>query len=162
MRGTTAWQPLETNAPPHAIEGYASQTSVAPGETLQLHVSTRPGAKYQVQIFRLGWYGGQGGRLVTCVPACAKPSKAGRPGQLVAPDPTTNGMVRGRWPVTDRIRIPSTWASGYYIAKLVLDQKGTWPSLGRSSVVPFIVRRSQQARPSTVLVVSSTNTEQAY
>ena len=161
LRGTMAWQPLEATAPLHAIEGYASQTSVAPGQTLQLHVSTRPAAKYQVQIFRLGWYGGQGGRLVTCAPACSARTKAGRPGQLVAPNPTT-GMVRVRWSVTDKIRIPSNWASGYYIAKLVLDQKGPWPSLGRSAVVPFILRRPQQARASTVLVVSSTNTEQAY
>ena len=160
IRGTTAWQPLESNAGLHAIEGYAGQASVAPGQTLTLRVSTRPAAPYQVQIFRLGWYGGLGGRLLTCLPSCTK-TAAGRPGALVAPHPTT-GMVRVRWPVTQRLRIPAAWVSGYYIAKLVLDQRGRWPNLGRSSVIPFIVRQAPSARPSKILVVHSTNTDQAY
>jgi hypothetical protein len=160
LRGTTAWEPLEPNAPPHAIEGYASQTSVAPGERLLLRVSTRPAARYQVQIFRLGWCGGLGGRLIACLPACTK-SAAGRPRPLTTPEPVT-GRVRVNWPVTQKIRIPASWASGYYVAKLVLDQRGRWPNLGRSAVVPFIVRRATGARPSTILVVSATATEQAY
>lgn len=159
-RGTTAWQPLEPRVRPNELEGYASQTSVAPGETLKLHVSTRPAARYQVQIYRLGWYRGLGGRLVACLPTCGR-TPLGRPGPLVPPDPTT-GTVRLDWPVTQRLRIPRSWVTGYYIAKLVLDEKGRWPNLGRSAVVPFVVRRAANARSSRILVVNSINTEQAY
>ena len=78
QRGSRDWEPLEPNGHKGEIEGYASQVSVSPGGLLQLHVSTRPAARYQVQVLRLGWYGGQGGRFVTCLPSCQKYLK-GRP-----------------------------------------------------------------------------------
>ena len=66
LPGTSSWG--NGDRQDSAIQGYASETSVEPGETLHLHVSS-PG-DYRVEIFRLGWYGGVGGRLVTCLPAC--------------------------------------------------------------------------------------------
>ena len=61
----SAWLP--TAAPLHAVEGYTSESSVAPGEALELHVSTSPAEDYRVEIYRLGWYDGDGGRLVGCL-----------------------------------------------------------------------------------------------
>src|SRR5688572_6068345 len=46
------------------IEGYCSQTSVKPGETIAFHVSTNPTSKFTLDIYRTGYYGGDGGRLV--------------------------------------------------------------------------------------------------
>lgn len=159
-RGLVDWQPLEPNGPRHGIEGYASQASVSPGEILQLRVSTRPAARYQVQIFRLGWYGGVGGRLLACLPACPK-SAAGRPQRLRTPDSDT-GLVEAAWPVSHRFRIPESWVSGYYVAKLVLATRpADWPRMGKSAVIPFVVKERAGAR-SRILVVSSVNTEQAY
>ena len=43
-----------------AIEGYASEASALPGDTLQFHVSTSPAAPYRIELYRLGWYGGAG------------------------------------------------------------------------------------------------------
>src|SRR5438552_3342205 len=40
------------------IEGYCSQQSVEAGDTLQFMVSTAPPARFQVEIFRTGYYGG--------------------------------------------------------------------------------------------------------
>ena len=62
----SAWLP--TAAPLHAVEGYTSESSVAPGEALELHVSTSPAEDYRVEIYRLGWYGGDGARLVAGSP----------------------------------------------------------------------------------------------
>ena len=66
--GTPGWE-----IPPGAgtvITGYASEISVAPGQSLYLHVAAPPGSRYRVLVYRLGWYRGAGGRLITCVPGC--------------------------------------------------------------------------------------------
>src|SRR3954453_18477424 len=66
--GSPSWQyPLASAG---AIEGYSSVTSVRPGAMLRLHVSTRPAERYRVEVYRLGWYGGAGARLVLCAPEC--------------------------------------------------------------------------------------------
>ena len=46
------------------IEAYASHTSGKAGETLDVHVSTYPVNKYSVGIYRMGYYGGAGARLM--------------------------------------------------------------------------------------------------
>src|SRR5689334_18953763 len=46
------------------IEGYFSRSSVRPGETITLHVSTNPVSKFAVDLYRMGYYGGAGARLV--------------------------------------------------------------------------------------------------
>ncbi|MBL9081779.1 MAG: hypothetical protein JNK76_08240, partial [Planctomycetales bacterium] len=46
------------------IEGYCSKQSVAAGERLDIFVSTNPPVKFQIEIFRTGYYGGKGARLV--------------------------------------------------------------------------------------------------
>ena len=51
------------------IEGYCSKTSVKAGETLEIKVSTSPPSKYTLDIYRLGYYGGKGGRLIERLPA---------------------------------------------------------------------------------------------
>ena len=37
------------------------------GETLKIYVSTDPVTKYKIDIFRMGYYGGKGARLVKSV-----------------------------------------------------------------------------------------------
>src|SRR5262245_43247164 len=47
------------------IEGYCSHQSVQAGETLQIMVSTSPAARFKIEVFRTGYYGGRGARLMT-------------------------------------------------------------------------------------------------
>src|SRR6476661_3929325 len=68
LQGTTRWDLTPPSRP--AIEGYASEASVAPGDTIHLHVRAPAADRYRVLVYRLGWYGGDGGRLVTCIPGC--------------------------------------------------------------------------------------------
>ena len=134
-----------------AISGYGSESSVGPGETLHLHVSSA--ADYRVEIFRLGWYSGAGARLVSCLPGCG----AFRSGQAYgAPPPAPGtGELRLSWPVTDTVLVPVDWVSGYYLARLV-------PSNGDApGTVPFVVRETGD-RPSPILVEVPVNTWQAY
>src|SRR4051812_22427236 len=46
------------------IEGYCSETSVKAGERLSFHVSTNPASPFRMEIYRMGFYGGAGGRLM--------------------------------------------------------------------------------------------------
>jgi hypothetical protein len=76
----------------HAVEGYASELALAPGDTLQLHVSTDPAAPYRIEVYRLGWYGGRGARLVACVPSDCAASEPGAP----QPVPARRGAATSR------------------------------------------------------------------
>jgi hypothetical protein len=142
-------------APGGAIQGYASEVSVQGGDRLELHVSTAPAASYRVEIYRLGWYGGLGGRLMACLPADC----SGEQGQAQAtPAPAADGYLDAGWPVTDRLTVPPQWVSGYYLAVLRLE---SGPDAGAGAWVPFVVQAPEKQQ-SAVLVVAAVNTWQAY
>lgn len=139
----------------HQLEGYLSADSVAPGDELQFHISTNPSARYRIDLFRLGWYGGAGARLVQCLPSCTS-DELGQPRPIGTPD--QRGVLAETWPVTDVVRVPDAWVSGLYLARLALTPE-TGPV--RAAWVPFVVR-STDPRPSAVLVQLPTATWQAY
>jgi hypothetical protein len=146
--GATSWR--IRLLPQHVLEGYASEVSVAPGDTLHLHVSSSAGLRYRVRVYRIGWYGGMGGRLMPCLP-CRPHTATAQP--RPAPDPAT-GYLRLQWPVTDAVPIGTAWVSGYYLAELVaLNGRGSW--------IPFVVR-APASRRSAILVQAAVNTWEAY
>jgi hypothetical protein len=156
LPGTPGWQiPADAGT---FIRGYASETSVAPGQSFHLHVSAPPGSRYRVLVYRLGWYGGVGGRLIACVPGCGGGRAAIAQPPPTAPDPTT-GLFRVPWRVTDDVEIPADAVSGYYEAKLEI---ASGAHAGAVGSVPLIVRQSPAARPSAVLVQVPVNTWEAY
>ena len=82
--GTTDWQLQNPSGDNEGsqIEGYASATSVNRGANISFFVRTT-GTSYTIAIYRLGWYGGLGGRLEVApksFPAISQP--------LPTPDPT--------------------------------------------------------------------------
>ncbi|MDR2985032.1 MAG: hypothetical protein LBV34_09340, partial [Nocardiopsaceae bacterium] len=154
--GTPGWEiPADTGT---VITGYASETSVAPGQSFQLHVAAPADSRYRVLVYRLGWYQGVGGRLITCVPGC-RSSKA----TIAQPAPTApasaTGLFRAPWRVTDRVEIPSDAVSGYYEAKLEIVGGAQAGAVGS---IPLIVRQSPAAPASAVLVQVPVNTWEAY
>ena len=58
-RGALAAHVTYTHPP---IDGYADATSVFPGGEIDFHVNVAQPGRYRVEIVRLGWYGGSGGR----------------------------------------------------------------------------------------------------
>ena len=154
--GTPGWEiPADAGK---VITGYASETSVAPGQGFRLHVAAPPGSRYRVLVYRLGWYHGIGGRLVMCVPGCRSSHVA-----IAQPPPTTPGSVTGlfraHWRVTDRVEIPPDAVSGYYEAKLEIVGGAHAGAVGN---VPLIVRQNPAAPASAVLVQVPVNTWEAY
>lgn len=141
------WQ-LSRPATAGEIEGYASPPSVAPGESLSLHVSTRS-RRFDTRIYRLGWYQGSGARLfleLRSTPGGPRP----------APQPRAeDGLVACGWPVSLKFRVGDDWPSGAYLAQL--------SGAGKQTFVPFVVRepRAGRRRAPYVLMLN-TLTWQAY
>jgi N,N-dimethylformamidase beta subunit-like, C-terminal len=128
------------------IEGYCSRTSIRAGERLKIMVSTNPSSPFVLDIFRLGFYGGNGGRLMRQFG-----SLAGR----VQPDPETGHqrLRECRWDPAVEFVIPNDWPSGVYLGKLTAEREGL------QSYVIFIVRDD---RPCDFLFQCSDATWLAY
>jgi hypothetical protein len=149
--GTTAWR-LSSTARAREIEGYASKVSVNRGESIDLFVSTSD-PEYTIEIFRMGWYAGAGGRRMT-----GAIRRTGIRQPTPEPLPVT-GMIECRWTDPYRLQIPASsdatdWMSGFYVGKLT-----AIPS-GRQTYLIFVVRDA--ARSADLLFQSSVTTYQAY
>jgi len=131
--------------------------SVAPGDDVHSHVSTRPATRYRIEIFRLGWYHGREGRRLACLPKC-RTDEQGTAQPLPPPSSDRAVPVRVGWAVTDVIRVRRRWLSGYYEARFVLT---SGDEAGRGSETYFVVR-APRAQRSQILVQVPVNTWQAY
>jgi hypothetical protein len=133
------------------IEGYCSKQSVAAGETLDIKVSTDPPVRFKIEIFRTGYYGGRGARLMTTLgPFQGK----AQPLPPVGP----RSVRECRWETSTKLTIPANWLSGVYLGRMTtLPEKEIDPYW--QSYVVFIVRDN---RPAEVLFQTSDNTWQAY
>jgi len=151
-RGTRDWMLSSTRIDPPTkyrcpwIEGYCSHASAKAGDTITLHVSTNPASRFTIDIYRTGYYGGDGARLV---------AELGEFEGRTREDPEI-GPKRVRncdWKPCSELKIPDDWLSGVYLAKL------TEKNEGMQSYVVFIVRDDRQA---DFLFQCSDNTWQAY
>ncbi len=135
-----------------SIQGFATDISVDQGETVSFKIDT-PALDYRLDIYRLGYYGGNGARLVATVqPSAFLPQV--QPACLT--DVTTGLVDCGNWGVSASWTVPPTATSGIYVAKLVRED----PEDGRASHVVFVVRDDD--RGSDLLVQTSDTTWQAY
>jgi hypothetical protein len=129
------------------IQGYASATSVAPGESIDFHVAVNPAGRYRISLHRLGWYAGAGARTVL-----TSPEFDGAPQPVPPADPAT-GTIACRWPVSWTVRIPEDWPSGLYQA--VFTSADGW-----RACTPFVVRDDRRA--AALCVILPVTTWQAY
>ena len=143
-RGTRDWDVRSVGR--QGAHGFLSRQSAAPGESVALHVSC--GSRYDVSWYRLGWYGGAGGRLMRVDRDLA--SSPGMPPTVVA----ETGLIEEPWAPALVFDIPADWASGMYLAVLR-------PVAGGTGYVPFIVRPGIGS-PAPVLFVNAAATWQAY
>ena len=150
--GTPGWLgPVATN---RAIEIYAGGTDALPGDTVAVHVSTTPTARYRLVVYRLGWYHGVGAREVDCSPSCRQ-DEQGSPQAI--PPPDGDGRIVAEWPTTDTVVVRPGWVSGYYVFRALLT---SGPHAGASATTYVIVRQPRSR--SAMLVQVPVNTWQAY
>src|SRR5256886_4812390 len=148
--GTSQWQiPWGSSATDSAgqIKGYASAVSVNKGQNITFYVSVNPAQTYTIDVYRMGWYQGLGGRLVqhigplngTLQPAC--------------PTNATTGMIECQWASAYTLATQSTWTSGIYVALLTNAQ-------AYQNYIVFVVR--DDSRVAALLYQQPVMTYQAY
>jgi hypothetical protein len=150
--GTRAWLLGKTGIDPAAkyrcprIEGYCSRTSVRAGEAIDFFVSTNPPSRFSIDLYRTGYYGGQGGRRL---------ARLGPFPGTTQPDPPVgpNRVRECAWEPAARLVVPKDWLSGVYVGQLTAERDG-W-----QSYVIFIVRDD---RPADFIFQCSDTTWQAY
>jgi hypothetical protein len=130
---------------PDAIQGWADHVSAAAGERVRLHVATTA-RRFQVRAYRMGWYGGDGARLVW-----RSGPLSGRRQPPPAWTPGTN-MVATRWRPSLTIPIDAAWPPGVYLLKLV--------AATGQRYVPLTVRDDRS--PAALVVQNAVTTWQAY
>src|SRR6266700_5281832 len=158
--GTTNWVIPEVKAAITEIQAYAGATSVLPGQKLTFYVSTlKEGTPYHVDIYRLGWYGGSGGRHMTSQPkqiGHAQGYYNSKIHRLVDcsschVDPNT-GLIEANWQPSYMLSVPLDWTTGVYLAKFT-DIRGF------QTYAPFDVRGNSH---SLYVVVTPDTTNEAY
>jgi hypothetical protein len=157
--GTTAWR-VTNFASAGEIQAYADQTSVNAGDAISFYVSTRQaGMVYQIDFYRMGWYGGTGARLAGSAARLRGKAQGyaisgGSPiGCATCRLDAATGLLDAGWSPSYRLDVPADWLSGAYLA-LLTDARG------KQTYVPFVVRQDERA--SDLLFKVSFNTYQAY
>lgn len=150
--GTTDWQLTYTRVDPATkfrsplIEGYASRASVRAGEKIEFFVSTSVPTPFHIDLYRLGYYQGKGGRhLRRLGPYPGKPQATPAEGE--------ERLHECRWEPCVSLAVPKDWVSGVYLGKLSAAKHRY------QSYIIFIVRDD---RPADFLFQCSDNTWQAY
>ena len=145
LPGSSGWR-LDQAANPGELEGYASDASVNHGAAIDVHVRADGTHLATWQLYRMGYYGGAGGRLIDSGGLTAGP-------QPTPPADPRTGLVECAWPVSFSIQTQADWASGVYLIKLLRDD-------GPQSYVPVIVRADE--RRGAAVLQASVTTWQAY
>jgi len=132
LPGTASWK-VTKPANLHEIAGYITRPSVQSGGSLDVHVNAKgaeASSAYTVEVFRMGYYGGAGARLVSgpdshnAGPALADASQVD----------TATGRVEANWPVGFTIDTTG-FLSGSFLVRLTSTH-------GFQAYVPFTVRSS--------------------
>lgn len=133
------------------IEGYCSKQSVAAGDSIDFMVSTNPPRLFEIEVFRTGYYGGRGARLMSKLGPFQGETQP-------TPQPGPKDLHECRWKSTTSLKIPADWVSGVYLGRLTTLPPDETVAAWQSYVV-FIVRDD---RPADILFQCSDNTWQAY
>jgi hypothetical protein len=144
LPGSSRWK-LTRPATGSEIEGYANPTSILPGHTVRLMVSTTA-SHFRAYAYRIGGYRSGAGRLVWM--SRSRPGRRQPPPALAA---DTRTVVAG-WPAS--LSVDTTdWPPGFYLVKLVA-------ASGYQSYVPLTVRSASTS--GRIALVAPTMDWQAY
>jgi hypothetical protein len=128
-----------------AVAGYVAEQAVRPGQIQRIYVSAPGSARVRIRVYRIGWYGGAGGREVFAsgqLPVVSQPACEHR---------FSTGLTECRWHPTLSFVVPPALPSGVYIAKVSTND-------GASDCL-FVV---EATRPQPLLAQLPTSTYEAY
>jgi hypothetical protein len=148
--GTSQWRiPFGSAATDSGgqIKGYASATSVNKGQNITFYVSTNPAQTYTIDVYRMGWYQGLGGRLMQHIGPLNSIQ------QPTCPTDATTGMIECQWAPAYMLATQTSWTSGIYLALLTNAQ-------GYQNYIVFVVR--DDSRVAALLYQQPVATYQAY
>jgi hypothetical protein len=199
--GTSAWQIglypyVNSNDTDQWIRGYASATSINKGEQITFNITVNPYSwktivpvPYYIDVYRVGWYGGLGGRLMKHLgpfngvqqpggtssggvtsPGCPYDTETG----MIACQWTGDGQGNGSYTLDTSLNPDGSatpdWTSGIYVALLTTNQvqyptgcgaTGTAPcDPDHQSYIIFAIR--EDGRNSDILFQQAVATYQAY
>lgn len=133
-----------------SIQGFATDISVNAGQVINFKINSSASA-YTIEIYRMGYYGGSGARLITTVRPSARLPQS-QPACLT--DALTGLVDCGNWAISGSWQVPANATSGIYFAHLLRTDTG-----GDSHIV-FVVRND--ASHSAVLFQTSDESWEAY
>ena len=150
---SSEWQVAGAGDP--SIQGFPTDLSVNQGDSVSFKVdldATAP--EFHIDVYRLGWYGGDGARKITTI-GSGQTTSTDQPACLTDEVGLDTGLVDcGNWSVSGQWTVPVDAVSGIYIARLVRDDTQG------ASHVPFVVRDDDGT--SQLLFQTSDTTWQAY
>src|SRR6195256_1417161 len=100
-----------------------------------------------MDVYRMGWYQGLGGRLMQSVGPLQGVA------QPACPADATTGLIECNWTAAYTLTVPTTWTSGVFMVQLTNAQ-------GYQNYITFVVR--DDARRADLLFQQSVATYQAY
>src|SRR5437667_9443599 len=111
--GSTGWQASRYASDTGGqIKGYASATSVNKGMPITFYVTVNPDQTFTIDVYRVGWYQGLGGRLLQHI------GPFNGPRQAPCPVNAATGLIACNWSPSYTLSVPTTWTSGIYLAVL--------------------------------------------
>src|SRR5215471_5745821 len=137
--------------PSTTIVGFSDPFSVNVGGSINFKIKTSA-ATYAIDIYRIGYYGGDGARLITSL----TPNLPVSHNQPACSTNTVTGLVDcGNWGVSATWNVPTTAVSGVYFARIYRTD-GT----SGANQIPFVV--TNNASHSNIVFMTSDETWQAY
>ena len=113
-----------------SIQGFSDPFSVNIGNSINFKINS-PASSYAIDIYRMGYYGGDGARKITSL----TPDISVSQNQPACSTNTVTGLVDcGNWGVSATWNVPSTAVSGVYFARIYRTD-GT----SGANQIPFVV-----------------------
>src|SRR5450755_4279712 len=151
LPGTPKSQWSVTKAETGTIQGFADPFSVNVGQTISFKIQS-PATAYAIDIYRMGYYGGDGARLEASITPNITVSQSQQPCNV---NQATGLVDCGTWGVSATWSVPATAVSGVYFAHIYRTD-GT----EGENQVPFVVTNSSST--SNIVFMTSDETWQAY
>jgi hypothetical protein len=156
LAASSGW--IYTGKDDTAIQGYCDHPSYSVGDTITFYASTKIASTgYSIKVYRLGWYGGTGGRLLTTISGLVGVAQGYYDGSVLQSCPTayidsSTHLIEAGWASSATWAIPGGTTTGLYLAMFS-------DANGKQSACSFVIKGNTTA---DYVVIVPACTYQAY